>query len=72
MKASDAKVVFGQTLRKIREKRGISQETLAAMMDMHRNSIALLERGRMNPSLETLRRLAKALKIKPGRLLEGL
>jgi len=36
-------------------------------MDMHRNTIALLERGQRNPSLETIQKLAKALDVPPGK-----
>jgi DNA-binding XRE family transcriptional regulator len=66
----DPKVMFGQTLRKIREQRGISQETLADLMEMHRNTVALLERGQRNPSLETIQKLAKALHVAPGKFFE--
>jgi transcriptional regulator with XRE-family HTH domain len=66
----DAKVMFGQALKKIREQRGISQEKLADIMEMHRNTVALLERGQRNPSLETIKKLAKALRVDPGKFFE--
>jgi transcriptional regulator with XRE-family HTH domain len=66
----DAKVMFGQAVRKIREQRGISQEKLADIMEMHRNTVALLERGQRNPSLETIKKLAKALRVDPGKFFE--
>jgi transcriptional regulator with XRE-family HTH domain len=66
----DAKVMFGQALKKVREQRGISQEKLADIMEMHRNTVALLERGQRNPSLETIKKLAKALRVDPGKFFE--
>jgi transcriptional regulator with XRE-family HTH domain len=62
--------MFGQALKKVREQRGISQEKLADIMEMHRNTVALLERGQRNPSLETIKKLAKALRVDPGKFFE--
>jgi len=62
--------MFGESIKKIRERRDISQETLADLMGMHRNTVALLERGERNPSLETIRRLAKALGVSPGKFFD--
>jgi transcriptional regulator with XRE-family HTH domain len=62
--------MFGQAVRKIREQRGISQEKLADIMEMHRNTVALLERGQRNPSLETIKKLARALRVDPGKFFE--
>lgn len=39
----------------------MSQETLAAEASCHPTYISLLERGKRNPSLETILKLAKAL-----------
>jgi len=39
----------------------MSQETLAAEASCHPTYISLLERGKRNPSLETMLKLAKAL-----------
>jgi transcriptional regulator with XRE-family HTH domain len=66
----DAKVMFGQALKELREKRGLSQERLADAMNVHRNTIALVERGARNPSLEMIQRLAKALSVKPGKFFQ--
>jgi len=66
----DAKMLFSQALRKIRLRRKISQETLADMIGMHRNSVAMLERGERNPSLATIQKLAEVLKVKPSKFFE--
>jgi transcriptional regulator with XRE-family HTH domain len=65
----DIKAKFGKHLRKIREERGLTQEGLADLAGMHFTYIGQIERGRRNPSLINLERLAKALKIDAGKLL---
>jgi transcriptional regulator with XRE-family HTH domain len=59
-------------LKQLRALRGWSQAKLAAELDppVTREYIARLETGRHDPPLSTLERLAKALKVKVGRLLE--
>jgi transcriptional regulator with XRE-family HTH domain len=55
--------VFGEVLRAFRSERAVSQEHLAAVADLHRTYISLLERGLRNPSLTVIRRLASALGV---------
>jgi transcriptional regulator with XRE-family HTH domain len=57
-------------LRKIREDRGITQETLAQRARISRVYLAQLERHRQDPSLSVLVRLAKALKVTVGKLVD--
>jgi transcriptional regulator with XRE-family HTH domain len=45
---------FGFPLRKIRRKRGLSQQRLADKSDYHRTYIGLLERGQESPSLHAI------------------
>ena len=52
---------YGQTLKLIREARGLSQEELAFKTDLHRTYISLLERDRKSPSLRTVTKIATAL-----------
>ena len=60
---------FGQVLRKIRQEHGLSQEELGLESGYHRTYISLLERGKKNPSLETIFQLATALKVKPSEII---
>jgi transcriptional regulator with XRE-family HTH domain len=48
----------------------MSQADLADKSGVSREYIARLETGHHDPSLSTLVKLAKALKVKPGELLE--
>jgi transcriptional regulator with XRE-family HTH domain len=52
---------FGQIIRRRRQAAGLSQEALAGQAGLHRTYIGLLERGLRTPTIEVVRRLAKAL-----------
>ncbi len=54
---------FGLKVRLERTKVGISQEKLAELANLSKNSIGAIERGESSPTIETLDRLAKAFQI---------
>jgi transcriptional regulator with XRE-family HTH domain len=54
---------FGKAVRKRRRELDISQEELAERADLHRTYISDVERGEVNPSLDNVEKLAKALEI---------
>lgn len=60
---------FGEKLKEARLASGLSQEALALSLEFDRTYIGLLERGKRNPSLFTIHKIAKFLKIKPADLL---
>ncbi len=47
----------------------MSQETLAAEAACHPTYVSLLERGKRNPSLDTMLRIADALNVKASDLV---
>jgi transcriptional regulator with XRE-family HTH domain len=57
-------------LKAFRIEQGLSQATLAKKAEISREYIARLETGKQDPSLSTLVKLAKALKVKVGELLD--
>jgi transcriptional regulator with XRE-family HTH domain len=65
-------MAFGKRLRELRLQRGISQEKLAEIADLHRNYVGVLERGGQSASLDAICKLAHALKVKPADLLSTL
>lgn len=60
---------FGEKVQRVRKSKGISQEELAAMLAMHRNYIGMIERGERNPTIRTLYKIVKALKVDSSELL---
>lgn len=60
---------FGDKLQKVRKAHGVSQEELAAKLAMHRTYIGMIERGERNPTIRTLYKIAKALKVNGSDLL---
>ena len=62
--------VFGQILRELRVSKQLSQEKLAELADLDRTYISLLERGQRQPTIRTLFQIAKALNIKPSKIIE--
>lgn len=60
---SDIAVRFGNAIRVIRRREGISQEELADRCGLHRTYISDIELGKRNVSLENIDRLACALNI---------
>lgn len=54
---------FGKAIRRRRRELDLSQEELAERAELHRTYISNIERGELNPSLETMEKLVKALNI---------
>ena len=63
---------FGRRLRELRLERNLSQETLAELADLHRNYVSQIEGGRRNLSLLNIVKLARALNVRPAKLIEPL
>jgi transcriptional regulator with XRE-family HTH domain len=62
---------IAETLKQWRAVRGLSQRALAERAGVGYVLIARLELGQTDPRLSTLRRLAEALKIAVGELVDG-
>lgn len=61
---------IGKRLKKLRKKRGVSQEELAHLSGVYRTYISHIEVGRYNPSIYILYKIAHALKIPVEELLK--
>jgi transcriptional regulator with XRE-family HTH domain len=57
-------------LKKFRADRKMTQEALAEKAGISRTYLARLELGQQDPTLTTLKNLAKALKVTVGELVE--
>lgn len=62
--------VMAKRIKEWRAKRKLSQRDLADLSGVSREYIARIELGQHDPTVSTLEKLAKALKVKAGRLLE--
>lgn len=56
--------VLGEAIRACRKARGLSQEKLAELADLHPNYVGEVERGDKTISVDALFRIATALKVK--------
>ena len=52
-----------------REKRGISMNLLAQKAGVSRQTVALIEQGLRNPTMNTLFRLTSALEVEPEKII---
>ena len=62
--------VFAGNIRRLRKERGLSQEELAEATGVHRTYIGMIERGEKNVTIYNIERIASALKVRPGSLLD--
>lgn len=54
---------LGQRIRDLRQSRGLSQKALAEMAKLAQATVAHIETGRKDPSVDTLHKMAKALDV---------
>lgn len=65
----DPAVAFGKVLRKLRREAQFTQEQLGFECDLQRVYISLLELGQKQPSLTTIIKLARGLRLAPAELM---
>lgn len=63
---------FGQTLRLLRETRGLSQEALADLCHIHRTYVSQLERGLKSPTLRLVWQICESLDTDPLALISDM
>jgi transcriptional regulator with XRE-family HTH domain len=66
-----AMTALGTNLREARERLALTQEQVAERSGVHAGEISRIEAGKRNPQVSTVERLAKAVEMKPGQLLES-
>lgn len=62
--------VFARNLRNARHARRLSQEALADQAGIDRTYVSALERARYSATIDVVDKLAKALDVDPGALLQ--
>ena len=68
----DLQQIFGETIKKIRLKKGLSQETLSFEADIDRTYISDIEKGERNVSIQFSYKLASALQISFSDLIKEI
>lgn len=61
--------IFGRQVRRYRKLKGISQEELASLCELHRTYIGAIERGERNVSLNNVEKISEALGVPVDLLL---
>jgi transcriptional regulator with XRE-family HTH domain len=61
---------LGKNVRTRREAMGLSQEAFADLAELHRTYISDIERGQRNPTIQVVEKIAVALNVSAGALLE--
>jgi transcriptional regulator with XRE-family HTH domain len=59
----------GANIRRVRDRRGVTQQSLAELADLDQRFVQRVERGRTNMSVLVLVKLASALGVTPATLL---
>lgn len=65
----DLQRTVGVNLRRYRQQRGLSQETFADLVGVHRTYMGELERGERNLTLRSVERVAETIGVDPVELL---
>ncbi|PIP50775.1 hypothetical protein COX11_02315 [Candidatus Berkelbacteria bacterium CG23_combo_of_CG06-09_8_20_14_all_41_73] len=62
---------LSKNVKRLREAKGLSQEKLARLADVANNTLIKMETGEnKNPTLETLKKVAKALEVSVDDLIK--
>lgn len=63
---------LGEKIANFRKKQRLTQEELALASDIDRSYLAEIENGHANPTFKTLFKIARGLKTKVSKLIEGI
>lgn len=64
-RAMKEKELLGRRIKRLRTRLGLTQDALAENVEISAKYLSNIERGRENPTLDTLLRIAKSLKVEP-------
>jgi transcriptional regulator with XRE-family HTH domain len=63
---------FAANVRRLRQERGLTQERLAELSDLHMTDIARIETQGRDPGVKIVAKIAKGLGVPAGRLFDGI
>jgi transcriptional regulator with XRE-family HTH domain len=64
--------VLAANVRRLRKERGLTQERLAELADLHMTDIARIETQGRDPGVKVLAKIAHGLDVPPSKLLKGV
>ncbi|MDR0926629.1 MAG: helix-turn-helix domain-containing protein [Ignavibacteria bacterium] len=62
---------FGDRVRELRTKKGLSQEKLAELANLHRTYIGMIERSETNITLANIEKIANALNVSMSEIFDN-
>jgi len=65
----DLRELFAGNLRRIRHKKGVSQDDLAYSAEVSRSYLSQIETGKYNVSLKVIAKLSEVLDVEPAEFL---
>jgi transcriptional regulator with XRE-family HTH domain len=63
---------FAANLRRLRTERGLTQERLAELADLHMTDIARIETLRRDPGVKVVAKIAQGLGVPASELMDGI
>ena len=72
MEKEEARQILGQRIRSLREEQKLSVRKFALMVDLNKDYIIDIEKGRRSPSFDTILKVSSGLGVTPSELLEGI
>jgi len=63
---------FAANVRRLRKERGLTQERLAELADLHMTDIARIETQGRDPGVKVLAKIAHGLSVPASKLLDGV
>ncbi|UNK80351.1 helix-turn-helix domain-containing protein [Sphingopyxis granuli] len=66
----DIRLRLARNIRTLRQEKGWSQEDYADRADIHRTYVSDIERGRRNPTITVVEKLAGPFEVSASRLLD--
>lgn len=66
-----ARLRFADQMKRIRKEKGLSQEDLADLCNLHRTYIGSVERGERNIAIDNMEKIALALEVELSTLVQG-
>ncbi|HTR75365.1 MAG TPA: helix-turn-helix transcriptional regulator [Solirubrobacterales bacterium] len=61
---------LGANLKAARTKLGLTQEQVAERSGVHPTEVSRIEAGKRDPQVSTIEKLARAVELRPGELLD--